>query len=208
MLLDEQELRQQLTAAADQAGSPHVTVAAVTSRVRRRRSAILGLACGTALAVSAAIAVALPAALSSPSTPATGHPPPPLFRLSLTVTVNGHTRVFPRNGPPPAFTVTPGEHLRIRVGVGVPAHHEVTTLWLGVAGVLTAPGRDGRPPPGMRPILAHAREPLTGGPHAFRFAWTVPAQLPGTSRLLAAGWTTGQYDARVGQPVAVLVTPP
>lgn len=49
MLLDEQELRQQLAAAADQAGAPHVTAAAVTSRIRRRRTAILGLVSGGAL---------------------------------------------------------------------------------------------------------------------------------------------------------------
>lgn len=208
MLLDEQGLRQQLAAAADQAGAPHVTVAAVTRRIRRRRARIIGLASGVVAAV-AAVAVAVPVAVGRPGAPPPGHPPPALFRLSLTVTVNGHTRVFPKNGPPPAFTVTPGEHLRIRVGVDVPVHHEVTTLWLGVAKVLSAPGRDGQPPSGMRPVLAHTRKPLTLGPHTFTFTWTVTARLPhGTSVLLAAEWTTKEHDASVGQPVAEFVTPP
>ena len=59
------------------------------------------------------------------------HPPAKIpFRPSFTVAVNGQSQVFPENGPPPRFTVTPAEDLRIDVDVVVPAHHKVTALWL------------------------------------------------------------------------------
>jgi hypothetical protein len=209
VILDEQELRQRLAAAADPVSAPRFTIEGLISRIRRRRAKILGLVSGSLLAV-AAIAVAVPVALSGPGTPPTAsHPPKVPFELSFTVAVNGQSRVFPKNGPPPSFAVTPGEHLRIHIGVIIPAHAKVTTLWLGVTkDDLSSPGRDGQRPPGMRPILAHTRKPLTPGPHTFSLTWTIPAQLPrGTSLLLAAAWTTKQQDARVAQPVAELVTP-
>ena len=208
MVLDEQELRQHLAVAADHASAPRFTIEGLTGRIRRRRAKITGLVSASLLAV-AAIAVAVPAALSGPGTAPTSHPATVPFRLSLTVAVNGQPRVFPKNGPPPSFTVTPGEHLRIRIGVTVPAHAKVTTLWLGISrGVFTSPGRDGQRPASMRPVLAHTRRPLTAGLHTFRLTWTMPAQLPrGTTLWLVAGWTTKQEDASVGQGVAELVTP-
>jgi len=208
MVLDEQELRQHLAVAADHASAPRFTIEGLTGRIRRRRAKITGLVSASLLAV-AAIAVAVPAALSGPDTVPTSHPATVPFRLSLTVAVNGQPRVFPKNGPPPSFTVTPGEHLRIRIGVTVPAHAKVTTLWLGISrGVFTSRGRDGQRPASMRPVLAHTRKPLTPGLHTFRLTWTMPAQLPrGTTLWLVAGWTTKQEDASVGQGVAELVTP-
>jgi hypothetical protein len=208
VILDEQELRQHLAAAADHASAPRFTIEGLISRSRRRRAKILGLVSGSLLAV-AAIAVAVPVALSGPGTPPTAsHPATAPFELSFTVAVNGQSRVFPKNGPPPSFTVTPGKHLRIRIGVIVPAHAKVTTLWLGVTkGVLSSPGRDGQRPAGMRPVLAHTRKPLTPGLHTFSLTWTMPAQLPrGTALSLVAAWTTKQQDASVAQPVAELVT--
>jgi hypothetical protein len=69
------------------------------------------------------------------SPPSAKHAPPKLpLRLSFTVAINGQSQVFPENGPPPSFAVTPGEDLRINVDVTVPAHHEVTALWLGISG--------------------------------------------------------------------------
>ena len=196
----------------DRASAPRFTVDDLTGRIRRRRAKITGLVAGSLLAV-AAIAVAVPVALSGPGTPPTAHPagvPLPLpFRLSFTVAVNGQPRVFPKNGPPPSFTVTPGEYLRIRVGVTVPAHAEVTTMWLGISrGVFTAPGPHGRRPASMHPVLAHTRKPLTPGLHTFAMTWAMPTGLPrGTTLWLVTGWTTRQENASVGQGVAELVTP-
>ncbi len=161
MVLDEQELRHHLAAAADRASAPRFTVDDLTGRIRRRRAKITGLVSGSLLAV-AAIAVAVPVALSGPGTPPTAHPAVGPFRLSFTVAVNGQPRVFPKNGPPPSFTATPGEHLRIRIGVTVPAHAEVTTLWLGISrGVFTAPGPHGRRPASMRRTRAWDRALLS-----------------------------------------------
>ena len=208
MVLDEQELRHHLAAAADRASAPRFTVDDLTGRIRRRRAKITGLVSGSLLAV-AAIAVAVPVALSGSGTPPTAHPAVGPFRLSFTVAVNGQPRVFPKNGPPPSFTATPGEHLRIRIGVTVPAHAEVTTLWLGISrGVFTAPGPHGRRPASMDPVLAHTRKPLTPGLHTFAMTWAMPTGLPrGTTLWLVTGWTTRQENASVGQGVAELVTP-
>jgi hypothetical protein len=113
----------------------------------RHRARIAGLVAGSLLAV-AAIAVAVPVALSGTSTPSTKGPPLRLpFQLSYTVTVNGkgpskppRPSVHPPQcgqspanacpAPPfqPSFTVTPGEHLRINVDVTVPAHF--TSAWI------------------------------------------------------------------------------
>lgn len=214
MVLNEDELRQQLAAAADQVSAPRLTLDSLASRIRRRRAKILAAACGSLLAVVAA-AVAVPIALSSPGT-ASGsksvggvlHPGPPVFSLSYAVTVNGRSRPFARNGSAPKFSVHPGEHLTIRLSVTVPAHHKVTTLWLGISkGLFSPPGRGGRRPAGMHPVLAHTATPLTSGPHTFRLRWMLPGQLSsGTSLWLVAGWTTNQQDASEGDPVAHLVT--
>ncbi|MGD0684859.1 MAG: hypothetical protein ABSA03_07040 [Streptosporangiaceae bacterium] len=204
MILDEQELRQRLTVAASQASAARFTMDGLISRIRRRRARILGLVSGSLLAV-AAIAVAIPAALSGPGTPTASRPPIAPFQLSFTVTVNGHAR---RNESPPRFTVTPGEHLSIHIAVIIPVHARLTTLWLGVTkDELSSPGRDGQRPPGMRPVLAHTRQPLTPGPHTFRLTWTAPAHLRrGTTLSLAAAWATRQEDDRAAQFVAEFVS--
>jgi hypothetical protein len=166
MVLNEDELRQHLAAAADHVSAPRSTPEGLISRIRRRRAKVLGLVLGSLLAV-AAIAAAVPAALSGTSKPPAKIP----FLLSFTVAVNGQSQVLPENGPPPSFTVTPGEHLRINVDVTVPAHHKVTALWLGITGVVMGP------PSELHPILAHTRKPLGPGSHRFRLQWTVPAGL-------------------------------
>jgi hypothetical protein len=206
MVLDEHELRQHLVAAADQVGAPRFTIEALIKRVRRRRAKIIGIVSGSLLAV-AAIAVAVPVALSSPGNQPVAHPEIGPFVLSFTMTVNGQSLVFPKDGVTPSFAVTPGEHLKIRLGVIVPAHARVTTLWLGVStGAFGTPGRDGRRPVGLDPVLAHTKKPLTPGLHTFRLAWAVPVQLSrGTSSVLVAAWATKQEDARVSQVVATFV---
>ena len=207
MIFDEQQLHQRLAAAADQASAPRFTISDLTSRIRRRRAKILGLVSGSLLAV-AAIAMAASVALSGTKAPPIGHPWVAPFRLSFTVTVNGQSRVFPRNGLPPSFTVTPGQRLRMNIGVIVPSRAEVTTLWLGIVNSrLSTPGRNGQRPIGMHPVLAHTQKPLTSGLHTFRLTLTMLPQHRGTPLLLVAAWATKQQDTSVAQPVAELVAP-
>ena len=197
MVLNEDDLRRHLAAAADHVSAPRFTLEGLISRIRRRRAKVLGLVSGSLLAV-AAIAVAVPVALSGASTPSAKHPPAKIpFRLSFKVAVNGQSQVFPKNGPPPGFTVTPGQGLRINVDVTVPAHHAVTALWLGISGgVIGTPSE-------LHPILAHTRRPLGPGSHRFRLRWTVPTGLrPGTLRYVAANWDIQQ--GHTGQFIAAL----
>jgi len=206
MILDEQELRQHLATATDHVSAPRFSIDGLISRIRRRRARILRLVSGSLLAV-AALAVAVPVAWSGPGTsPTVARPPIAPLRLSFTAAVNGHS---PENGSPPSFTVTPGKHLRIQIGVIVPAHAKVTALWLGITkGDFSSPGRGGHRPAGLRPVLAHTGKPLTPGRHTFRLTLIMPGQLPsGTTLWLVAGWTTRQEDARVGQGIAKLVAP-
>jgi hypothetical protein len=172
-------------------------------RPPRRRATFA--AASASLLVAAATAVAVPVVLSGTSTSPMEVSAKAPFRLSFTVAVNGQSRVFPKNGPPPSFTVSPGESLKIRIGVIVPAHARVTALWLGVARGAFGPGRDGRPI-GVRPILAHTRRPLTPGLHTFRLRWTVPAALSDGTALVAT-WATKENQARAGQFIAELATP-
>jgi hypothetical protein len=175
------------------------TIRPLPARPRPPRRRAASAAAPASLLVAAATAVAVSVALSGTSPPPAKHPPaklPP--RLSFTVAVNGQSQVFPENGPPPSFTVTPGEDLRINVDVTVPAHHEVTAMWLGISGVVLGPL-----PSGLEPILAHTRNPLGPGSHRFRLRWTVPAGLqPGTLRYVTGAWDiqqghTGGFIARL-----------
>lgn len=210
MVPDDPELRQRLKATANRVRAPSFTVAPLVGRIRRRRGKIIGVASGSLLAV-AAIAVAVPVALSSPSPVSMLAPSAPAvaeLRLSFTVAVNGQARVRPKNAPPPVFTLTPGEHVSISVGVIAQAHATVTNLWLGIAGGgIGSPGPGGQRPPGLQPVLAHIRGPLTPGRHTFRLTWTMPSHLPrGASLSLIAAWQ--QPNASIGAPIAELVPPP
>lgn len=99
MVLNEDELRQHLAAAAEHVSAPRFTLEGLISRIRRRRAKILGLVSGSLLAV-AATAVAVPAALSGRGTPPRAQPMLPPFQLSYTMAVNGQSLVFPRSAPP------------------------------------------------------------------------------------------------------------
>jgi hypothetical protein len=175
---------------------------------RRRRAKVIAAASASLLAV-AVIAAAVPLALSGTSTPQTGLAPGKIpFDLSYTVAVNGQSRVFPKNGALPSFTVTPGENLRIKVGVIVPAHAKVTALWLGISKGSWGTGPNG--PTGINhPTLAHTRKPLGPGSHRFWLRWTVPAGLrPGTSRYLATAWYFRQAPTgAVAGAIAELAVP-
>ncbi len=206
MTFDEQDLRERLAAAAAQVSPPRFTVEGLIGRVRRRRARIIGLVLGSLLAV-AAIAVVVPISLRGKSTPVLAPPAAAPFSPSFTVRVNGQSGTRPHGRTIPRFAVTPGRHLRISVGVTVPAHARVATLtptvtalWLGVSrGVLGTPSD-------MHPILARTRKPLPPGLHTFSLRWTVPAGLRrGTIRYLVANWETKQ--ASVTQIIAELASP-
>jgi hypothetical protein len=138
----------------------------------------------------------LPGALSCPARLS--------FRLSFTVSVNGRSRVFPRDGIPPRFTIVPGGNLVINVDVTVPVHATVTALWLGISRNGNGVGPDG--PVDVRPILAHSRKPLTHGLHSFKLHWVAPAgPRRGISLHLTATWAAKQ--AMEGQTIADLVLP-
>jgi len=207
MTFDEQDLRERLAAAAAQVSPPRFTVEGLIGRVRRRRARIIGLVVGSLLAV-AAIAVVVPISLLGKSTPPTAAAPAVVpFSPSFTVRVNGRSGTRPQGRTIPRFAVTPGQHLRISVGVTVPAHARVATLtptvtalWLGVSGGVLGTPSD------MHPILARARKPLPPGLHTFSPRWTVPAGLRrGTIRYLVANWETKQ--ASVTQIIAELASP-
>lgn len=134
-------------------------------------------------------------------------PAPRLRELEFEVTVNGHgptRRPIVVQKPPkgcghsPAdacpgslgtgFFVTPGETLHIRVAVAIPARARVADLWLGISHGTFGFDRTG--PVGLAPILAHIRTGLEPGRHAFRIAWTVPANTPPRTVLwLGATWS-------------------
>ena len=204
MTFDEQDLRERLKAVAAHAGPPRFAVEGLIGRIRRRRARIIGLVSGSVLA-GAAIAVAVPISLSGQSPPPIASPGVVPFSPSFTVRVNGQSGIHPQGGRIPRFAVTPGEQLKISIGMTVPARARVTTLtprvtalWFGVSGGVLGTPSD------MRPILAHTRKPLGPGRHAFRLRWTVPAGLPrGTARYLVANWEAKQ--ASVAQFIAELV---
>jgi hypothetical protein len=206
VVLDEQQLRQRLEAVADRVSRPRLTIDGVTGRIRRRRAKVIGLVSGSLLAVAGS-AVAVVVALVGIGTPSTVVPSKLPFELSFTVAVNGQSRVSPRSGP--NFIVTPGENVRIDVGVTVPAHAKLTILYFGLARGAFGPGLDGSRPIGVHPILARTRKPLTSGLHTFRLTWSVPATglRRRTTFDLVATWEARQIHASVGQFVAVLSLP-
>jgi hypothetical protein len=207
MVLSEHELRDRLAASADNVNAPSFTIDGLTSRIRRRRTVVTGIGSGALLAI-AAIAVALSIALSGPAAHTTATPPRVPFKLSYAVTVNGQASASQENEPPPSFTVASGERLSIRVSVIVPAHDQVTSLWLGIAEGAFGPGLGEQRPIGVQPILAHVQEPLTPGRHSFNLSWTVPETLhSGATVQLAATWSATQEQMRVGDTVAELGIP-
>jgi hypothetical protein len=147
---------------------------------------------------------------SGPDSGVPSMPAPALRALRFAVTVNGQRPSIPPVGQtghpkPPAgcgrspsdpcpgnsgagVTVTPGEHVSIRVAVTIPARARVAGLWLGISSGTFGTGRTG--PVGLDPVLARIRTDLEPGPHAYRLSWTAPAELgPGTILWLAAAWT-------------------
>ena len=210
MSIDERELRSRLAETAALAGPPRFTtddLAARVRRTRRRRRGRTGVIAAVSVAAVAS-AVAIPLTRGGTSQPVIGAPGPPPPGLSYTVTANGQTRAVATGAALPLFTITPGENLRIKVGVTVPAHARVTALWLGISKGSWGSGPNG--PTGINyPILAHTRKPLGPGSYRFRLRWTVPAGLrPGTSRYLATAWSFREAPTgAVARAIAVFAVP-
>ncbi len=233
MAVTEHDLRRYLDGLAGQAAPPRFSVAELAARIRRRRArnARLASAC---VAAAAALAVGVPLGLASGT--GRGHssypgvesvPAPRLRNLRFMPTVDGRrpsvpphrtpsgcgkTPANPCPGTPEAgFSVSPGQHLSIRVVVTIPAGARLTDLWLGVTPGTLGTDRSGRPV-GQLPILAHIRADLEPGRHTYQLAWTVPALGPSHAVLvLAASWsgrlpTAGQPGRRTSASVTTAIT--
>jgi hypothetical protein len=113
----------------------------------------------------------------------------------------------------PWFDVVPGEKLTFAVTVTVPAHAEMTKLFLGITNNAEASGIGPHGPIGMAPVLATASH-LTTGTHRFTVRWTVPGHSTGVNAgyaiSAAAYWprgTTGEPGAEGGAMANVFVEP-
>jgi len=124
-------------------------------------------------------------------------------QLTYLMTINGRSISIPKDGHAPRFRVRSGERLLITIAVTVPRHVRVTALWLGIATGPEGFGPNG--PVNMHPILAHARQPLSAGPHAFGLRWRIPERDSGTSLLLVSAWSSHSPPADVVRPIAQLI---
>jgi hypothetical protein len=214
MQSDQAELRRHLAAVAAAASTPRFTakdIAVRVSRARRRRARIGAAISVTAAAAAAAVVIPLTlggashagAPAAAGSFPAGGIAPGPVPSaekgapvLLWTVTVNGHARgalgtLMNQSANVPRFDVAPGEKLSIAVTITVPAHTEMTKLFLGITGDLVGIGPHG--PIGMKPVLATATH-LTPGPYKFTLHWTVPraaGPADGYHLAMAESWPKG-----------------
>jgi hypothetical protein len=132
------------------------------------------------------------------SSPAKAVPPP-----AWTVTFNGRTA---RTGTAaePQFGVARGEHVSITITVTVPAHDQMTKLFLGITG--DSAGIGPRGPIGMSPVLATAAG-LGPGKHAFTVHWAVPTgaePVTGYQLALAAYWPRGTTDEPQAEEVPMV----
>jgi hypothetical protein len=222
MRADETELRRHLAATAAGAAAPGFTAGDVAVRVwrqRRRRARIAGGASGAAVAAAAvafplwlggmtrpggqqppgAVTGASKSAVSAASSAAKPVPPP-----TWTVTVDGRTaRVG--SAAEPQFQVAKGEHVTIFITVTVPAHDQMTKLFLGITGDTAGIGPRG--PVGMNTVLATA-ERLGPGKHAFSVHWTVPGgtgPAHGYQLAMAAYWPRGTKDEPQAEEIPMVV---
>lgn len=220
MPIDETGLRRHLAATAAGAGASWFTTGDIAVRVWRLRRRRARVAASASAAAVMAAGVALPlwlggtsparqppspvtgASKSAPSSVAGGSQsapssvaggsktvPPPAW----TVTVNGRTAKM-GSAAEPQFRVARGEHVTIMITVTVPAHDQLTKLFLGITG--DSAGIGPRGPIGMNPVLVTA-ERLGPGKHAFTVQWTVPRgtePVYGYRLALAAYWPRGTKD--------------
>jgi hypothetical protein len=199
----------------------------VAERARRRPVRSAALSAGAAgVAAVVAIPLAIGGSNGAPSAPGSA------VRSAVTGTSRGigpwKTGPWPwsglrMNGRPPAdadgtaaepwFDVVPGQKLTFTVTVTVPAHTEMTKLFLGITANGTVTGIGPRGPIGMVPVLATASH-LTAGRHRFTLHWTVPRHTTGVNAgYEVAGaeyWprgTAGEPGAAEGGMANVFVEP-
>jgi hypothetical protein len=185
MSIDERGQRQCLEQSVGHASTPRNPVWESARQLLRQRFRVI-TAVGDALIAAAAVAVAVPVALSVANWQPAGRRRPTTPELSYTITVDGLAPASP--GPDsslPRFVISPGEDLSFTVDVTVPEDVTVTGLWLGITAGILSPRRDG--PENMNPVLAAFTDTtLPPGAHRFSFHWVVPAELgPGTKRELS-----------------------
>ena len=128
--------------------------------------------------------------------------PASLPRLTYVLTVNGHAVPLVKDGEAPRIRVRPGQHVLINVSVTLPSNLKITALWLGISSGPSGFSRKALPS-GLNPILAHTRQALTGGPHAFTLQWRIPQHRRGPL-LLMSDWSSPQPSQEVAGPIAWL----
>ena len=112
------------------------------------------------------------------------------------LTLNGRPPKDANGAAEPWFDVTAGETVTFAVTVTVPAHAEMTKLFLGIAVNGTSTGVGPHGPVGMATVLATASH-LTAGAHRFTVHWTVPEGKPPNLGYQVAGaayWPRGTKD--------------
>jgi hypothetical protein len=119
----------------------------------------------------------------------------PVFSYTLSMDGQRGSGVFMGDRPAPAYTVEPGQDLRITLSVAIPATLNITGLSVSLAST-TQMGQDVT-------VYDDAAQPLAPGLHTFKLdlAGSAGDLQPGTtwSLYLAAGSADGSYD---GSPVA------
>jgi hypothetical protein len=194
----------------------------VAGRVRRRPVRAAALSVGaTGVAVLAAIPLSLGGGTGPPGAAGAGSPTPELL-VSPPKPVPAPWSALTLNGRPPEdadgkaaepwFDVRAGQTVTFAVTVTVPAHAEMTKLFLGITVNGTSAGTGPHGPAGMAAVLASASH-LAAGPHRFTVRWTVPeGKSPdlGYQVAAAAYWprgTKGEPYSEEGPMANVFVHP-
>lgn len=177
----------------------------VPGSVRRRPARGAALSAGVAV-VAAVVAMPLSlggctgtpsAAQAGTHTPELVVSPPKLVPAPWSaLTLNGRPPKDANGTAEPWFDVTAGETVTFAVTVTVPAHAEMTKLFLGITVNGTSTGIGPRGPVGMATVLATASH-LTAGAHRFTVHWTVPEGKPPNLGYQVAGaayWPRGTKD--------------
>lgn len=186
----------------------------VAGSVRRRPMRAAALSVGVA---GVAAVVAIPLSLGGGA-----GPPTPELLVSPLKSVPWPWSALTLNGRPPKdadgkaaepwFDVSAGERVTFAVTVTVPAHAEMTKLFLGITVNGTSAGVGPHGPVGMAAVLATVSH-LTAGPHRFTVHWTVPKGKPPNLGYQVAGaayWprgTKGEPYSEEGPMANVFVHP-
>jgi hypothetical protein len=193
----------------------------VAGRVRRRPMRAAALSAGVA-GVAAVVVIPLSLGSGTGTSSAAGAGTPTSELLVPLKSVPAPWSALTLDGRPPKdadgkaaepwFNVSAGETVTFAVTVTVPAHAEMTKLFLGITVNGTETGVGPHGPVGMATVLATASH-LTAGPHRFTVHWTVPtgkAPNLGYQVAGAAYWprgTKGEPGSEEGPMANVFVQP-